>query len=85
MNKYAKLFETETQGQILVKIDEGEGGHPEVRFYFSPENLGVCSIACSYHEEEGAWDAAQRFFDSIDEQSALAAIGGIVEKMGLGE
>jgi len=39
---FAKLYETEDHGQILVKLDAGDVGQPEVRYYFEPKSLGVC-------------------------------------------
>lgn len=46
MNYFAKLFEFEDLGQVLVMLDRGDDG-PEVRLYFKPNGLGVCSVACS--------------------------------------
>ncbi|HEP9000241.1 TPA: hypothetical protein VDU89_006973, partial [Pseudomonas aeruginosa] len=46
MNYFAKLFEFEDLGQVLVMLDRGDDG-PEVRLYFKPDGLGVCSVACS--------------------------------------
>ena len=34
MNKFAKLYETEDIGQILVMLDQGDDG-PEVKIYFT--------------------------------------------------
>ena len=74
MEKFAKLFETKEHGQILAVIDEGDEG-PEVRFSFSPPNLGVCQQAAKYSQEhEDGWDKAQTFFDSLDEEKAIEFI-----------
>lgn len=67
---FAKLFETDV-GQILVKKDSGEDG-PEVRFYFQPEGLGVCSVAFNgFGDDENGWDAADMTFETIDAQDAV--------------
>ena len=68
-DKFAKLFETEKYGQILVKIDSSDDG-PEVRFYFQPENLGVCSIAHSFKDSDAGWLAAEKFFHKVDVEVA---------------
>lgn len=74
MDKFAKLFDTDIYGQILVVIDEGDEG-PEVRFSFTPAGLGVCSQAIKYSQEsEDGWNNAQNFFDSIDETIAIESI-----------
>ena len=51
MSKFAKLFEFEDLGQVLVKLDDGDDG-PEVRTYFVPDGFGVCSIAMTFKSDE---------------------------------
>lgn len=71
---FAKLFETEEFGQILVKLDASPDEHePEVRFYVNPPDLGVCSFAAGYPDSDEGWDAAQACFDKCDLQMAVAA------------
>lgn len=69
---FAKLFDTD-QGQILVKKDASEGreGGPEVRFFFQPEGLGVCSTALGFPDNDTGWDAADAVFEDIDEAKAI--------------
>ncbi|MGU2655609.1 hypothetical protein [Pseudomonas aeruginosa] len=38
MKQFAKLFEFEDLGQVLVMLDRGDDG-PEVRLYFKPDGL----------------------------------------------
>lgn len=71
MSKFAKLFYFEEIGQVLVKLDDGDKG-AEVRVYFQPKNLGVCSMAFTFKpdSEGGEWDKAEKAFDLIDEDKA---------------
>ncbi|MCY1341525.1 hypothetical protein D9M68_138720 [compost metagenome] len=70
MERFAKLYEFEGIGQVLVKLDSGDSG-PEVRFFFSPPGLGVCSLAVNFQgDEDGQWDAAEMAFDMVDEAKA---------------
>ncbi|MFK7088653.1 hypothetical protein AAFM71_07530 [Chromobacterium violaceum] len=79
MNKpFAKLFEIE-RGQILVKLDAGEDGAPEIRFYAQPEGLGVCSVALAYEDSDKGWDAAEQVFEQIDEPKAMTAAAEIFQ------
>lgn len=78
MKPFAKLFETE-RGQILAKIDSGEDGAPEVRFYASPEGLGVCSVSLNYEDSEAGWDSAEHAFEKVDEAAAVQACATIFE------
>ncbi|MXS82257.1 hypothetical protein [Nitrosomonas oligotropha] len=70
---FAKLFETGV-GQILVKKDSGKEG-PEVRFYFQPEGLGVCSVALDgFGDDENGWDAVDKAFEQIDAETAVNVV-----------
>ena len=76
---FCKLFETEKHGQILVKLDEGTGDSiAEVRFYVEPPNLGVCSFAAGFDNEDDAWDKAEAMFEKIDETEAIKAAEGLL-------
>ncbi len=79
---FAKLFETEDLGQVLVKIDTNEDCLPEVRFYFEPPGLGVCSIGVNAdtdsHED---WNKIEMFFDSVDEEVALRHVRTVVNQI----
>lgn len=73
---FAKVFDTE-RGQILVKLDAGDDGAPEIRFFAQPEGLGVCSVALSYEDSDKGWDAAEQVFEQIDEPKAMTAAAEI--------
>jgi hypothetical protein len=79
---FAKLYETEETGQVLVKLAEGDEG-PEVRYYFEPKGLGVCSFAFQFKDDEkgSAWDKADAAFERADEEQALRLAKGIMQKM----
>ena len=79
---FAKLYEVEETGQVLVKLSEGEDG-PEVRYYFEPEGLGVCSFAFQFKDDEkgSAWDKADAAFERADEEQALRLAKGMMQKM----
>lgn len=70
---FAKLYERDGK-QVLVKMDQtAEDFLPEVRFYFQPEGLGVCSSAMTYKDDsKESWDKCEEYFNSIDEGKAFA-------------
>lgn len=86
---FAKLFEHPIHGQILVKLDSGDGDtDAEVRFYVEPPNLGVCSVAIGFddNDEDGkpntngpAWDRAEAMFNAMDFDAATAQAERILE------
>lgn len=67
---FAKLYGTDDK-QVLVKLDEGEEG-PEIRFYFQPAGLGVCSVATYFEDSDEGHTAAQQAFDKVDEAHAFS-------------
>ena len=63
-----------------MKIDsaESEEHEAEVRIYFEPKGLGVCSTALYLDD----WDAAEEAFDKLDEQLCLDIIESLIEQFG---
>lgn len=79
---FAKIFESEKHGQILVKVDESNTGVPEVRYFFKPEELGICSMAVSFSDTDDGWSSADRLFDTTTIEEAENVVMKI--KMSLG-
>ena len=69
---FAKLYGA-PDDQVLVKIDRADDG-PEVRFYFEPKGLGICSFALGFPDTDAGWGAAESVFDAVDESKAREAI-----------
>lgn len=90
---FAKIFESEKYGQILVKRDQGEGGNVgyEIRFFFDAEalELGICSYALGYPDTDAGYETCLRVFDAVTEERAVKVVETawheIVELMGNGE
>lgn len=80
---FAKIFETEEQGQILVKKDQTEGGCAEVRFFFEPESLGVCSVAVNFDDTDAGWASADNIFSEITEKMAVNMVAETKTKAGI--
>ena len=77
MQRFAKLFESEKYGQILVKVDADDECHPEVRFYCIPGDLGVCSLAITFEDSDGGWEEADKSFKQIDIEKAEKMVSTI--------
>lgn len=75
MDKFAKLFEFEDIGQVLVKLDDGESG-AEVRFYFTADGFGVCSVAMNFKADASGdeWDKAEKAFDMVDSEKSYTIV-----------
>lgn len=83
MSDFAKLFNTKEHGQIVVIMQTNDEDKPEVRFFFVPEGLGVCSFASSFNNSDAGWEACEKFFDSIDEEQAAKLVVGISRRFGV--
>ena len=70
---FAKLFEDEKYGQILVMLDTNENGEPCVKIMAQPPGLGVCAFALSFKDEEDAQDT----FDHIEIEHAIAGVADL--------
>ena len=73
---FAKLYETEKYGQILVmKNHAGEDG-PEVAFHFEPEHqdLGVCAVRIGFPETDQGHDGCDKLFEEINQERAEGAV-----------
>ena len=77
---FAKIYETEETGQVLMKVDQGGEG-PEVRFYFVPEGLGICSTAMQYKNTDEGWENANKFFEEMTENRAIEFAKGMMQKI----
>ena len=76
---FAKLYKTKL-GQILVKFDtDGDECNPEVRFYFRPDGLGVCSTAIVFNDDDSGWDKAEKLFNEINKKRAVKTVTKIIE------
>lgn len=75
---FAKLYETEI-GQILVKMDSNPEGEPEVRIYFEPRALGVCSLAVSFEESNDGYDKQEAYFNAMTQEISLKHVKDIIK------
>ncbi|MEM8550712.1 MAG: hypothetical protein AAGF10_07970, partial [Verrucomicrobiota bacterium] len=68
--KFAKIFESPTYGQILLKLDVDDEGKHELRYYCHPDNAGVCSFALGFDDTDEGHEKARLGFDRIKQQDA---------------
>lgn len=79
---FAKLWGSDGD-QVLVKLDTGPDSDPEVRIYFQPENLGVCSFALGFHDDDSGWDQAEAYFNSMTEEQARGLCNDLMRRVGI--
>ena len=79
---FAKLYETEI-GQILVLLQGDDEAKPEVRYFFEPVDLGVCSFALKYEDTDDGWDKAESIFEQTTREIAVGVVGKIMKEYSL--
>lgn len=68
---FAKIFETEELGQILVKKGHSDLGCPELQFFWQPPGFGVCMFAIEFFDNDSGWNAMDQEFEKIDPELAM--------------
>lgn len=75
---FAKIFGPD-EDQILVKIDTGKNQTPEVRVYFEPKGMGVCSFAYEWEDDsDESWELAEKCFNFLKEEDVINQINQII-------
>lgn len=65
--RFAKLFESNKYGQILVVNAGDDDGVPTVSFSFVfNNNDALCNFSIKFTEEQGGYASADSFFEKID-------------------
>jgi len=77
MADFAKLFNTEKHGQIVVMNGNTEDGDPAVYIFFSLPEL--CFFKLSINFTAGEWDAAGAYFADITEERAVSVISASLD------
>ena len=73
MERFAKLFEDDSCGQILVMLDSNYG--PEIKIFFKPKGLGVCSLKMSgYTDDDEGWEIAEKSFEKMDSKEMIELV-----------
>jgi hypothetical protein len=79
MNKFAKLFEIDYEGnQVVVLLQSNDAGYPEIRFITQYEGM-MLSMAPSFEPKDGekdfdmdkAWALAERGFKNSELEEAI--------------
>lgn len=83
MEKFAKLYESELTGQILVLNDTNDDGDPTVRFTFQPKGLGLCSIGQTFKNTDEGCNHCDEFFNSVDEDLAVTYVTDALRALGM--
>jgi len=73
MQQFAKLFEDEKYGQIVVLLDQDDEGEPCVKFMGQPPGLGICVFSLGF----GTVDQAREVFGGVTHEQATAGVASM--------
>ena len=78
MRKFAKIFDTESFGQLLIVNDQNDDGEPCIKVSFDAcdYDLGICDMTLSDksgNDQESIDDS----FESIDQEKAESIANGL--------
>jgi hypothetical protein len=80
---FAKLFGP-PDAQLLVKFDAAaDTGKPEVRVFFEPPGLGVCSVSVAFEDSEEGWANAEHAFEEMDESRARSGAAAAMRELSI--
>lgn len=77
---FAKLFEYDDFGQVLVVLDTNDEGDPCISFMVSDPEIGRVTVSPAYQGPD-AEASARRHFEATDAEIAYEVISGIVEML----
>lgn len=82
MEKFAKIFETEKHGQILVMMDTDKESRPQIKFIYIPTGPGICSTAIGFDDTDTSWNEVKKVFNKFDtEEKVVLFVRPIIEMM----
>jgi len=65
MSEFAKIFNSDVFGQVLVVADQDGEGKPSIEFSFMPKGLGVCSAQFHYNQDDEGLNKRDERFKEI--------------------
>jgi hypothetical protein len=81
MSKFAKLYEHEGIGQVLVMKTGNDEGAPSLKFIINLDGEEVAA-GPTYRDDDDGWASLDKAFDKVDEQTAVDYAKALVDMMG---
>jgi putative SOS response-associated peptidase YedK len=67
---FAKLYGSDDNQVLVTRGTHDEDDRPEVRFHFKPPNMGVCSVAAMWDDDDDGRRKADETFLAMTEDRA---------------
>lgn len=85
--QFAKLYQVDGIGQVVVMLQHDDNQDPEIAFTFDPniEGLGISSGSITWnnqaHDQEKREEAARRMFEKVDSGFAEQFVGKLLAEI----
>ena len=86
MKEFAKIFNSEKHGQILVTIDSDDNGYPAITVMFKVEDDITCSfvgLTFNNENEDKAWQEAEKRFSEFTLKAVELSVSMIIDQLNL--
>ena len=77
---FAKLFEHEKYGQVLVTKDTNEEDAPQLKITFEVDGMTV-AYAPTYKNSDDGVEKRDFYFNAITEEQAIASVEALYNKL----
>lgn len=78
---FAKLFGSGRNQILVIRQTHDTTCRPEIRVFFQPPNLGVCSAAIGFDDTDKGWDQRNKVFSEVDEDFAWKVADQILNEL----
>lgn len=79
--KFAKIYENDRLGQVIIMKKQTEIGAPELRFFFQPDGFGVCEFSIGFNDQDASESRFEEAFKEMTPQIAYEIIDGYLKHM----
>ena len=83
MSEFAKLFGSGDDQIVVLLQGNDDDSAPEVRIFYQPPDLGVCSVALGYEDTDEGWEHAEEAFRRASEETIRSMIKETLDRIGL--
>ena len=79
---FAKIFNSDSYGQIVVLKDEDLDGIPSLKFMIRPEGFNTCMMGTSFTDDDIGYEKLDKAFDETSLQFAESFAKQLLEFLG---
>ena len=78
---FAKIFDTEEVGQVVVMKSESDECEPMLAIYMKPPDMGVCMVGPKWDDDDDGWAKLDKAFEEFATDDAVKAANGLLKTL----